>query len=528
MSGELLPARAVFIAGEPVRVELVGAEGDGILRVFRLGDQVMESVAGNGAHDLGLLEPGGYGVEWHRGSTVLRTALDVQGDRSKRHRYGFVAAYPPGRVVEAFNRTLRRFHLTDVQFYDWGYRHADLLGGGHDYSDTLNQPISLDTVARLIGAARSAGARSLGYAAVYGVGNDEWDRWAGGALLDAVGTPYALGDFLRIVDPAWKPWLEHFVGDLESATRELDFDGFHLDQYGYPKVARRADGEVIDVAQSFVEVISAVRTALPEAHLVFNNVNDFDTRRTAEADQDIVYIEPWAPTTTLGDLAAVATRARAAARGKPIVFAAYQAVYTSAPTEEADRATALTMATLFSHGATQLLVGEDDRILVDPYYVKNQQMADSTEVLLRAYLDFLVEHDEVLLDPQIDDVTAAMTGEYNDDCDVTYEDLPVAGVPTEDGVWRRVTRSGNRLIVHLINLHGQGDLAWDGPKRPFPPSSSGLLRVRAVGGGDARVRVAEPLVRPMLEDVDVVSQGSHFSAVLPPVHVWQIVVIELV
>jgi len=40
---------------------------------------------------------------------------------------------------------------------------------------------------------------------------------------------------------------------------------------------------------------------------------------------------------------------------------AYQHVYHSAPAESADAATALT------HGATQLLAGEADRLLHDPY-----------------------------------------------------------------------------------------------------------------------------------------------------------------
>ena len=34
---------------------------------------------------------------------------------------------------------LRRLHLTGVQFYDWAYRHADLLGGGETYDDALQK-----------------------------------------------------------------------------------------------------------------------------------------------------------------------------------------------------------------------------------------------------------------------------------------------------------------------------------------------------------------------------------------------------
>lgn len=524
----LVPTRSIFSTDDDVAVELVGTEGTGTLRITHLGELVTEVPrVGAGTHPLGRMARGGYGLEWRNGQQSLRTALDVQHDPGARHRYGFVAAYQPDRDTAAFSLALRRLHLTDVQFYDWAYRHADLLGGGHEYSDALGRPISVDTVIRLVEAAHVAGSRALGYAAVYGVGNDEWSQWRDGALLDAAGEPYSLGTFLQIVDPAWSPWLEHFVGDLTRAVNEIGFDGFHLDQYGYPKIARRADGVLIDIVRSFVSVIEAARLALPSARLVFNNVNDFDTRVTSDSDQDVIYIEPWAPTTTLDDLGALALRARDAARGRPVILAAYQSVYKSASVEEADRATALTMATLFSHGATQLLAGEDDRILVDPYYVKNQQMAESTFEMLRAYLDFLVEHDELLLNPALDDVTASVAGSYNDDCDVTFDGARTANSAEPGSIWRRITRQGNQLVVHLINLTDQVDVQWDGPKRPLQPTPSGQLRVRAVLDSPVRIRVAEPLVSPTLTDLSVHADGTHAGATLPPVTLWQVVVIDL-
>ena len=54
------------------------------------------------------------------------------------------------------------------------------------------------------------------------------------------------------------------------------------------------------------------------------------------------------------------------------------------------KTTAFTMAALYSHGATQLLCGEADRILVDPYYVRNHVIEPSTAALLKRWYDFLV------------------------------------------------------------------------------------------------------------------------------------------
>ena len=94
------------------------------------------------------------------------------------------------------------------------------------------------------------------------------------------------------------------------------------------------------------------------------------------------------------------TRARAAGAGKPVVIAAYQSVYTTTPAAAADLATAFTMATLYSHGATQLLAGESDRLLVDPYYVRNHVAEPTTAAMLRRWYDFLVEHDELSSTPK--------------------------------------------------------------------------------------------------------------------------------
>ena len=525
----LLPERAQWAPGAPVGIEVRGDRSPGTVRVRRLGNQVAEiGYLGEAVITLPALDEGGYGVELERDGTVVsRTAIDVRADPAARMRYGFVAAYPPGGDGSGIAETVRRLHLTAVQCYDWAYRHADLLGGGDEYRDALDQPISLETVRRTVAAIRGVGAAALGYAAVYAVGPAEWDRWQHDALLDATGAPYALGDFLFIVDPASPDWLEHFVADLVAARDAVGFDGFHLDQYGYPKRALRADGELVDVAESFTTSIDTIRTSLPNARLVFNQVNDFPTWRTADAAQDAIYIEPWAPQTTLGALAATVDRARALADDRPVVLAAYHHVYDTAEAADADRALRLTMAVLHSHGATQLLAGEADRILVDPYYVRNLVAADSTADVLRRWYDFLVEHDEVLMDPRLADVTAAVAGDYNDDCDVRFPSHEVGGEAAARAVYRRITGVGGRLIVHLVNLVGQEESGWDTAKSPIPAIDGGRLRVRVTGDRAPRVRVADPDGSGRMDDQVVSVDGTHADIALPALRAWQVVVIDL-
>ncbi|WP_223359059.1 glycoside hydrolase family 66 protein [Leifsonia sp. ZF2019] len=525
---ELLPERSSFEAREDVRVELRGASGPGTLTLWHLGVEVeSRETEGAGYLSLGSLAPGGYGVEWTDGVSITRTAVEVTEHPGARIRYGFTVDYSPGRDPGGLADTVRRLHLTDVQFYDWAYRHAELLGGGEEYEDALGQPVALETVRRLADAVRAAGARALGYAAVYAVGPQEWDQWKDWALIDAAGAPYALGDFLFIVDPAAVSWLSHFREELAASVATVGFDGFHLDQYGYPKHARRADGRVVDVGSSFEALIAGVRDRLPEARLVFNNVNDFPTWVTGATPQDAVYVEVWDPHVTLGALAAVATRARAAGEGKPVAIAAYQHVYDSVPAGAADEATAFTMATLFSHGATHLLAGEADRILVDPYYVRNHTVEPSTAELLRRWYDFMVEHDELLFDPRIVDVTGSYAGPYNDDIDVSYAAAPVSGEAVAGAVWRRVTSTPRGLVVQLINLAGQPDTLWDGPKETPAAVGEGVLRIRTVAGSSPRVRVADPDRSPRLVEVPVDAGATHATVTLPAPGTWQLVLIEL-
>jgi dextranase len=524
---EVLPTRASFDAGADVRIEVRELPEPGSLTVWRLGDQVGSAVIDSaGEFSLGPLPPGGYGVELAITGGVVRTAVEVCAPGERRLRYGFVADYADGRDAAPVADTVRRLHLTGVQFYDWAYRHADLLGGGEDYTDALDQPVSLATVRRLVSAVQQAGARALGYAAVYAAGPGEWSAWQHLALLDPDGRPHGLGDFLFLLDPAADEWSKHFAGQLQEAVRRVGFDGFHLDQYGYPKWATRPDGGSVDVAASFVTLIERLRADLPDAYLVFNNVNNFPTWRTARAPQDAVYVEVWPPHTTLGSLADVAGQARVEGAGKPVVIAAYQQVYDLAPTEEADLATAFTMATLYSHGATQLLAGEADRILVDPYYVRNHRVGPSTAALLKRWYDFLVEHGEILLGAGLSEVTGSMAGTYNGDCDVTYPDTTVSGGPDAGSVWRRIVRDGDRLVVHLVNLTGQTDTLWDAPRRPVGNPGRGTLRVRRTRDTLPRIRVADPDRSPRLTDVPVVTDGDYAVAELPAPHVWQLLVID--
>ncbi|MFG2059450.1 glycoside hydrolase family 66 protein [Micromonospora sp. NPDC048930] len=524
----MLPTRASYRPGEEIHIELDPAGRAGQLTVSHLGTPLstIEIPAGAEVVTLPELPEGGYAVGLHRaGEPTEWTAVEVLAEPLSRLRYGFVAAFPPGRDVTPVTALFRRLHLTGAQFYDWAYRHASLVGPD-TYTDPLGQPVSMDTVRAMSAGLRQVGTAPIGYAAVYAVGAQEWPTWRHAALLAPDGSPYALGDFLNLVDPADGAWLAHFTADLRAAARAGGFAGFHLDQYGYPRYAVRPDGRVVDVATAFGTLIEAVRAALPDETLIFNNVNDFPVWASTSSPQDVTYTEPWEPHGALADLAAVAVRSRHLAPTRPAVLAAYQTVYAKEDASTAAIANRLTMATLFSHGATQLLVGEDGRLLVDPYYVNNHEADPATIDLLARWYDLLVAAGDVLLAPGLHDITRAVVGGHNDEIDVSGPDVTVGHEAVAGTVWRRVVDTPHGQLVHLINLTGQSDTGWDTAKHPVPPVAGLTLRVRRVGPGLPTVRVADPELGPHFTTIPAIPAGNHAHVELPPLNVWQLVLIS--
>lgn len=524
---ELIPERATFAPGRPIGIELEGTPA-GVLRVSHLGRVVGEQLVRARARrvELAPVPEGGYGVDLEvEGRVLASTAFDVLADPFERPRYGFVADFSPGRRIGDVTRHFRRLHLNLAQFYDWGYRHAQLVGPEETYADPLGQRVSMRTVRRLTGALADHGTLPLGYAAVYAVGAEEWSRWSDAGLYHPDGSPYRLGeDFLLLVDPADPRWSRHFTAQLRAALEHGGFAGFHLDQYGWPKRALRADGTVVDLSESFPTLLRRVAKGVPGARNIFNNVNDFPTWTTAPAPQAAAYIEVWPPHTTLGHLAQLVATTRGLRKGQAPILAAYLPPFGSAPETAAAQAARLTMATVFSHGGTHLLAGEAGSVLTDPYYPRNHRVARSTSDMLRRWYDFLVRHGDVLLDRQSQDVTGSFLAGINEEVAVLgAEPVPVSTDPEAGAVWARVVRTTHGTVVHLINLTDQDDTVWEAPKKA-PAGISGMtLRLLPVGSEPATAFVADPDGRPGLHPAGVRRSEGHDLVRLPRLRTWQMV-----
>lgn len=531
---ELLPSRSSYRPGDDVVLELSPpAESPAIVEVLRLDEVVrrVEVAPGADACSLGAFDVGGYGVRMGE----RRTAFDVLDDPFQRPRYGFVVRLTDAARIPDVVRTFRRLHLSSAQLYDWAYRHSRLLPPERRYVDPLGQERDLEVVNGMAAALADAGVVPLGYSAVYAVGSDEAGDWPDEVLLRSDGRPYRLGeDFLVLVDPAAPRWLDHYLEQLAAVVDATAIRGFHLDQYGWPKFARRGDGARVDLAASFTTLLGAVRDRLPATPFMFNNVNDFGTAVTARTGQDATYIEVWPPHSTLQDLASLAATARALRPEHPPILSAYLSCFRDDETR-AVAAAELVMATAFSHGAAHLLLGEDGAALTDPYYPRHHELSAEAQAAFPPWYDVAVRYGDLLYDPAQVDVTESFTGGINEDVVVEGAGVRTSTKAEPGCVWTRVVRTAAGLVVHLIDLRAQTEVEWDAGKQPAEPLA-GLRLSLSMVDPDTAIRFATvdaPDMVPLAAqgtaesehaDALTAAQSSTWYA-LPPFRVWALILI---
>ncbi len=378
-----------------------------------------------------------------------RTAFDVLDKWTDYPRYGFMADFSRNRLDAAKTLSgLLHFHINGLQFYDWQYRHDQLLAPETDYIDPLGREMSLDTINSLVITAAKLGMASTAYLAVYAASARFWRENAESALYDKDGKTIPFGeDFLGLMNPApGSPWREHLLQECSKLLEAVPFSGLQIDQYGEPRQVWDAQGKPVDLPAAFSDFIRSARSEYPEKTLVFNAVSNWPIETLAAAPLDLVYIEIWPPDIHYSDAARIVMNAVKLSCGKPVVIAIY------IPADRPENVMQMN-AVIAACGGTRIELGEDNRLLTDPYFPKHQLIPAALNQQLSDHYDYLVRYGEWFqgYNQQPDEHIAWADGILSPDFVNIIED-----------VWTAARKHTGFTVIHMVNFTGVSkDNRWD-------------------------------------------------------------------
>lgn len=441
------------------------------IAVHHLNELVLQKnvslVLGKNEVSLGAFPLGGYFVEAH-GCT---TAFDVVAKLTDVPRYGFVSNFTTVDVDhETIFEQLNDYHLTTIQFYDWMYRHDDLINDEAVYADFFGRKIDNRILKDKIDLCHRYGMFAVAYGAIYGAENDYFDHHKDELMYRTDGKFFALLDQIGMMDISVdRPWATHIIEEFKKAILVKDFDGIHLDQYGFPKYALRSDGSLLDFENELPKFINRVLDELkglkPELFIDFNYVNNWPIETIAQSKQDVVYIEVWNPNNTYEDLRRIIIESKLRAVGKPVVLAAYLPPFKDQTDPQAAENGALFLHAICSSlGAYNLLYGEDNGILSNAYYVDYKHYRPEFGKVVKQYLDFIVKYGELLYQDKVD-LSYTSFGGYDGTNTDFYINQPTS-IKAEPGyLYAILSRAKEYSLIQLINLTDQTKAVWYDEKK---------------------------------------------------------------
>lgn len=471
------------------------------------------------------------------------TAFDVADHWKRAPRYGFISDFKKdeeGNLSDV--DCINKYHINIVQFYDWMYRHDDLIPPQDQFIDPMGRELSYAVVKEKQRACHEKGMATMAYGAVYASLPDYHETHQEMGLYKNNGEPHHLGNIFYIMDISPdSPWSDKIISEFRRVIEE-GFDGIHMDQYGFPKKAWRMVGgkkELVDLAKCFPELINRTKAELkkvnPEIGLIFNNVSNYPVETTATADQEAVYIEVWPPVVKLKELKGLIDRARELSSGKPVILSAYLPSFK--PGENRDAVSAengalLTMATIFASSGYHLLLGEDNKVLTEAYYPGYSAMRETFIREVRNYYDFIVRYGKLLYDPALMDLSMTYTGGIN--TEISFKgDAEFAPNGDPGKVWTIVKELPDYQIIHLINLVGVENDDWEWGKKERPKQQKNIECIALFEKEVKGIYFASPdhpsSIRPVRLDFEIVDHmhGRAVRFVIPELSVWSMVYMEL-
>ena len=421
-------------------------------------------------------------------SAQAKTAIDF-GIHTVR--YGFLCNFASKDLTtrESSVDFLLQQHCTHIQFYDWSYRPHKYLpesneSNGPCFADLMGKSIDTNTVRAAISLLHTRAMYALAYGAVYAASQEYLEGHPDQGLYDINQRPIDLIKRFFIMNvSAGNPWRNCLYEQYADAINTLSFDGIHMDTYGYPKIAFDYAGKRVYLDKEFVSLIDD--WAKNNSRNIFNNVGGWPSDLTEACTQEAIYLEVWDPHTEYRHLRQLALEHQRFK--KPRVFAAYSLSYKDVDTQDSSRAlasTCLLMATVYAHGSTLLLFGEDGGILTQPYYVDHTVLNPNDRRILTQYTDFSVQYGELLFGTSLVDITESFAiGENREFSFFIHEEgkrTPTTRVSCDgqpDTLWPIVHMNKKRIVINALNLLDQDNVRWNEGKNPFKGGVSVTIQI---------------------------------------------------
>ncbi|MDR0951480.1 MAG: hypothetical protein LBM18_00955 [Oscillospiraceae bacterium] len=380
-------------------------------------------------------------------------------------RYGFLSDFAPGDEDPADIESMARLHINAVQFYDWSYRHDDLVAPTQQYSDMMGKRNDLAVVREKIRQCHEQGMLALAYGAVYAASADYQRQHPEQSLYSNEGEPLCFIDTFYIMNPSrGNPWRNHILEEYRRTMDELGFDGIHMDTYGWPKAAFDFNGQPVYLEDEFPSLIDEARKiklrsgAAP--FIIFNNVGGWPVSKTMLSAQQAVYIEVWPPYERYFHLGMLISEAKKS--GKPVILAAYPAPFRTDAPRRALECQLILSFVIGMHGASQLFFGEENGVVTQGYYADYSRLDLESVQAIRAYQDFLTQLEPLLTDPTMEDVSLTHQGWDNKEFVFT----PEGSADGEGGkIWYHLRQNRRRKAIYMVNLQNNNSL-WNEGKNP--------------------------------------------------------------
>lgn len=488
----------------------------------------------------------GYGVEieiFHDSPEHIKvfTAFDVADHWRRAPRYGFLSDFKKEDLGDLEDvDALNKFHINVVQFYDWMYRHDDLIPPEDNFTDPMGRTLNYPAVKEKVSALHEKNMAAMAYGAVYASLQDFHNEHREWGLYSRDGKPLHLIDIFYIMDISPdSPWVDKMIAEFEKAVK-AGFDGIHMDQYGFPKKAirhRNGQSEQVDLAECYPKLINRVKAALRKMNddvgLIFNNVSNYPVHTTAKADQEAVYIEVWPPVIHLRELKGLIDRGRELSGDKHVILSAYLPTFTKEKGFDpipAENGALLTMATIFASGGFHLLLGEKYNVLTEAYYPSYGTMRREFIKEVRRYYDFIVYYGKLLYDFGLNDVSMTYTGGVNTEIQFSGE-AQFSPNGDIDTVWTLVKKLPQFEMIHFVNLVGLEDDLWEHVKQNRPQVIRNIECTVLLEGKLKGVHLASPdfdtiqAIELPWEIIDH-EQGPAAKFTIPKLAVWNMVYLE--